>query len=167
MKTLVKLPKIDARRAGAIALAFGLLGLGLDAAIAHFAGREMKSTAQLIPPVAAVLMLAIVPFAWRGVADKTLRIVLRVAGAIAMVVGILGSAFHGRVFMMLMEGVELSFENIEVALRIAPPLAAPGAFIGFGALLLLLASPRFELSFKPREPRAPRAPVNAAANAIA
>lgn len=150
MKTLVKLPKIDARRAGAIALAFGLLGLGLDAAIAHFAGREMKNPAQLIPLAAAVLMIAVVPFAWSGVADKTLRIVLKVAGWIAVAVGVLGSAFHGRVFMMLMEGVEVSFENIEVALRIAPPLAAPGAFIGFGALLLLLANPRFELGFKAR-----------------
>jgi hypothetical protein len=150
MKTQVNLKKIDARRAGAIALSLGLAGIGLDAAVAHFAGREMKSPAQLVPVIAAALMLVIVPFAWKATRTTTLSIMLRIAGVLSAIVGVLGTAFHARVFMQLLEDQPLTWEVVEAALYVAPPLAAPGAFIAAGGLLLLLASPRLELAIKPR-----------------
>jgi hypothetical protein len=150
MKTLVNLRNLDARRAGAVALSFGLFGLGLDAAIAHFAGREMKSPAQLVPVMVAVVMLAIVPFASKKVSEGTFRTALKAAGVLAAIVGTLGTAFHVAAFMRLLEGQEVTFKAIEFALAVAPPLAAPGAFVAAGGLLMLLASPRLELAIKPR-----------------
>src|SRR5262245_57587804 len=109
MKTLLNLTKLDARRAGAIALALGVAGIGLDAAIAHFAGRDMRHPAQLVPVVAAGLMLAVVPFALKKVREGVLRTVLRVAGGLATIVGVLGTAFHVRAFMLLLEGQPLTW----------------------------------------------------------
>ena len=150
MNTLFNVAKIDARRAGAIALALGTAGIGLDAAIAHFAGRDMRHPAQLVPVIAAGLMLAVVPFAMKKVREGLLRTVLRVAGGFAAIVGVLGTAFHVRAFMLLLADQPLTWNTIEPALACAPPLAAPGAFIAIGGLLLLLASPRLELAIKPR-----------------
>src|SRR5262245_33960408 len=121
MKTLVNLTKIDARRAGAIALALGTAGIGLDAAIAHFAGRDMRHPAQLVPVIAAGLMVAVVPFALKKVREGLLRTVLGGAGGLAAIVGTLGTAFHVRAFMLLLEDQPLTWKTIEPSLAVAPP----------------------------------------------
>src|SRR5687768_13272935 len=84
--------KFDARRAGAIAIALGIAGLGLDAGIAHFAARDMKHAAQMIPVICGPLaMLFVVPFAVRKGHEKIMRFAIRAAGALAVVIGGLGS----------------------------------------------------------------------------
>jgi len=82
----------------------------------------------------------------KAVRAELLRTVLRIAGGLSAIVGALGTAFHVSAFMRLLEGQEVTWKAIELALAVAPPLAAPGAFIAVGGLLMLLASPRVELS---------------------
>jgi hypothetical protein len=141
---------LSATRLAVLSLGAGVVGLGVDAGIAHFAGREMKTMFQLVPVVAGLMgFVALAAVALLRSREHVFRTALRVAGALIALVGVAGTMLHGRQFMMLMEGVEVTMENIEVALRIAPPLAAPGAFIAVGALLALLASPRVSLRILP------------------
>jgi hypothetical protein len=143
---------LSATRLATLALGAGLVGMGLDAGVAHFAGREMKNALQLVPVIAAPIgFIALAVFAVKRWPEKTLRTALRIAGALIALVGVIGTAMHGRTFMMLMEGTAWTFADIEVALRVAPPLAAPGAFIAIGGLLALLASPRISLRIIPRK----------------
>jgi hypothetical protein len=49
--------------------------------------------------------------------------------------------------MMLLAGQPFGAEAIELALRIAPPLFAPGGFLGLGAVVVALGSPKLVLHF--------------------
>jgi hypothetical protein len=150
MNILKRILEIDARRIGAMAVALGAATMGLDAAIAHFAGREMKNPGQLIPVLAGALLLGVVPLALPRIRGEVFRVTLRIAAALAAVVGALGTAFHVRAFLRLLEGEAWTFTAIENALAVAPPLAAPGAFIAIGGVFALLASPRLRLELAAR-----------------
>jgi hypothetical protein len=140
---------LDARRAGALALGAGLVGIGLDAAIAHFAGREMKSVLQLVPVIAGPLaFVAVATFAAKRWSNETLKNAMRAIGALVALVGAIGTGAHVAAFMRLMEGTAWSMKDVELALAVAPPLAAPAAFIALGGLLALLVSPRISIEIK-------------------
>jgi hypothetical protein len=142
---------LGAARIGVLLFASGLLGLGSDAAIAHFAGRDLRSLAQLIPVVAApIAFVALVILALERWPDRSFRKGVRAVGALLGLVGIVGTGFHVAAFLLLLEDQAITVRNIEYALAVAPPIAAPGAFIALGGLLWLVASPRLKLELRPR-----------------
>jgi hypothetical protein len=145
---------LGAARAGVLLFASGLLGLGGDVAVSHFAGRDMKSPVQLVPVIAAPIAFALLtalglkrwPQAW-------FRKGVRAVGAALCAVGLTGTGFHVAAFLRLLEGQSVTLKNIELALAVAPPIAAPGAFIALGGLLWIIASPRLSLELVPRGAR--------------
>jgi hypothetical protein len=130
------------KRAVIAGLAFGLVTMALDAGVAHFAGRPLKHPAQLVPVLFGAVAIGLLVSLFEKNEARLLKIARVVAGG-AIAVGLLGSAYHAMAFMrMLTAGGAVDTNMIGVALSIAPPLLAPGAFAGLGAALLALSSPR-------------------------
>ncbi|MGA9521031.1 MAG: hypothetical protein WBV82_06180 [Myxococcaceae bacterium] len=121
----------------------GLLMLGLDSWISHFAGKEPSHLAQWVPvvfgPIGAVVLIAI---GARRLSRRTLGIGLFAVGLLAVVVGLAGAGYHLIPFFDDLQDERLTFGTITGALSIAPPVFAPLAFAGMGALLCAVASPR-------------------------
>jgi hypothetical protein len=143
------------KRVIALGLAPGILALGLDAAISHFAGREMANPAQLVPVTFAPLATAaLLFFAAPRRGAELFRQGLRWVGGAATAVGLLGTGFHVRALLRLLDGDPLNLTALKAALAVAPPLFAPGAFAAVGVMVWMIASPRvaIELTW----PRAPR-----------
>lgn len=150
MKLFDTLTTIGLRRLVAAGIGVGILVLAGDAGIAHFAGRGMKHLGQLVPvvfgPVAfALLLFTLTTKARRDRFDRLARI----TGAATAAVGLLGTAFHVVAFLRFFEGKAASMDLVQIALMLAPPLVAPGAFVGLGALLFGLASHRVTLTLRP------------------
>lgn len=146
------------KRALALALGPGFLVLGADAAVDHLAGRAgMVVPAQYVPllfaPAAAVAVMAV---ALPRVKAAIFARVLRGVGVAGMAVGAAGTFFHVRALGRLLEGGPLTVANLEAALAVAPPLFAPGAFLGVGAVLLALASRRVVVELQGAERVEPR-----------
>jgi hypothetical protein len=148
-----RMRKVDAKRMIAMGIAPGVLGLGLDAAISHFAGRPMAHPAQVIPvafaPCAAAALLFLAGPHWTA---ELFRRGIRAVGAVAAVVGMLGTGFHVRALIRLLEGTPLTFAGLKAALAVAPPLFAPGAFTAVGVILYLVGSPRVTIAVRGAEP---------------
>jgi hypothetical protein len=153
MKTRITefLNQLEPKRAVAMAIGPGLVAIGTDAGIAHFAGREMVHAGQLIPVLFAPLgCAALVAFAAPRVRGAWFRRAVRAVGAFAVAVGTLGTAFHVRAFFRLMAGTEWTRAMIEAALAVAPPLFAPAAFAGIGVVVWMLGNPRLAIQIAPR-----------------
>src|SRR5438874_11099704 len=162
MLTMIK--KLETKRILAMAIGPGLAGLGLDAAISHFAGRSgMVVPPQYVPvlfaPLACVLTMA---FAMPKVKAKVFSVAMRSIGAAGIVVGLLGTGFHVRALMRLLEGLPLTWANLEPALAVAPPLFAPGAFAAIGAIVWALGSRKVVIRFAPEEGTVMRLPGSGA-----
>ena len=149
-----RMKTLNAKRVIALGVAPGVLALGLDAAISHFAGREMANPFQLTPvifaPLAAMALLLL------GAPHRTaatFRKGVRVLGAVGTLVGLAGTGFHVRALLRLLAGDALTFERLTAALAVAPPLFAPGAFAAVGMLVWLLGSPRLAIELKLGAPR--------------
>ncbi len=146
---------LELKRKLALVLAPGALVLGADAAVAHFAGRTLIHPAQAIPvafgPLAA-LLLGVAATAALGV--PALRRLFRTVGALGVAVGLTGTGFHLRALARLLEP-PFRLEDLGAALAVAPPLFAPGAFLGIGALLWALGSPRLTLAMREPETAPP------------
>jgi hypothetical protein len=156
MKQLVK--QLEPKRAAAMAIGPGLAAIGADAGIAHFAGREMVHAGQLIPVLFAPIgCAAMIAFAFPRVRGAWFRWAVRAVGAAAAAVGLAGTAFHLRAFLRLMDGGRWSADLIAAALAVAPPIFAPAAFAGLGAVIYLLGSPRLAIRFGAVEAPAPEA----------
>lgn len=142
--------ELDAKRTLMLALGPGAAVLGGDAAIAHFAGREMAHPAQLLPvtlgPVACAILLAA---AGPRLQETWFRRGVQLAGALLAALGTAGTAFHGRALLRLLEGAPLTWANLTTALACAPPIFAPGAFILLGALVLAAGNPRVHIELQP------------------
>ena len=152
-----RVKKINAKRALALAVAPGVLGLGLDAAISHFAEREMAHPAQLIPvSFAPLATLALLFFAAPHRGAELFRKGMRWVGAAATLVGMVGTGFHVRALVRLLEGGPLSFAGLKAALAVAPPLFAPGGFAAVGLLVWALGSPRLAIELKFPDATPPR-----------
>jgi len=128
-------PNLDPKNTLMLAAAGGLVAMGLDAGINHFALRELKHLAQLAPVIFGPLAGGVVALLVLAGAARSAA-VARGVGVLSMALGAIGTAFHLRPFVMLLED-----STLETALRIAPPLMAPGAFVALGALLVFAASP--------------------------
>ena len=137
----------NTRRAVALALAPGLVMLAVDAGIGHFMGHEIESSLQYVPVIyggLGFLVLCVVvwpkvrsPFAWSA----------RILGALGVVVGLAGTFLHLQSLMKELDG-NYSWPSIEGGLSVAPPVFAPLAFVGVGALLFLLPSTRLMIRFR-------------------
>src|SRR5437868_4475970 len=121
---------LDAKRAIALALGPAAAAVGGDAAIAHFAGREMAHPAQLLPvtvaPLACVVLMAVAAPRLPG---QWFRRGARAVGAVLAALGTVGTGFHARALARLLQGSPFTWENLKTALAVAPPIMAPGAFV--------------------------------------
>src|SRR2546430_13057141 len=112
MLTLIK--KLETKRMLAMGIGPGLIGLGLDAAVSHFAGKSgLVVPPQYVPvlfaPLACVAMLA---FAMPKVKAKVFSVAMRAVGAAGALVGLLGSGFHVRALLRLMEGQSWTLQDL-------------------------------------------------------
>lgn len=153
MNPLLTIDRLGVRKVAVVLLGVGLGTMGLDAGIEHFAGREeIKHLAQLIPVVFGGLsMFALTSLAFAKVTKETLRKIARTVGALAMAVGATGVAFHARPLIMM---VSADPSTLGVAMLIAPPIFAPGAFVLLGALLWVVTSEKLVIRIRPRLTRA-------------
>jgi hypothetical protein len=149
---LVTWARRHSRRAVALAVAPGLVMLAVDAAIGHFAGKDFENALQFVPVIyglVAFVVLAIVvwpktrgPFEWGA----------RILGAMGVVVGLTGTVLHLSALVEELKG-EYSWSSIEGGLSVAPPVFAPLAFAGIGALLFFLPSTRLLIRIRIGAPR--------------
>lgn len=146
------LKQLNAQRALALAIGPGLIPLGLDAAVSHLAGRSgLVLPAQYIPVLfAPAACLALMAFAAPRLGPSPFRLAVRIVGAAGIAVGMLGTGFHVRALLRLLESSPLSLEGLDAALAVAPPLFAPGAFAGIGAVLWIIGNPRLTIRLAPR-----------------
>jgi hypothetical protein len=141
------------RRALALALAPALLLLAVEAAVAHFAGKEAEGPAQWLPVGYGALGAVLV--AWAALprtSRQAFGVGCRVLGAVGALVGLLGLGLH--LWALGAElGGEYSWPALQGALASAPPLFAPAAFIGVGLALWVVGSPRVLIRLRPVEQR--------------
>ena len=155
MRLLERIRNFGLKRAAIAGLAFGLVTMAFDAGIAHFAGRPLKHPGQLIPIVFGAVVFGLLA-ALRSANEERLRKVGRAVAVAAIAVGAIGTGYHALALMrMLATGSGFDSSMLGVAISIAPPLLAPGAFAGLGAALWALASPRvgITLAAQRHEPR--------------
>ena len=143
--------ELDLKRLAVLVVGPGLLALGVDAWISHFAGKDEGSApAQWIPvyyaPVATLLAVAV---AFPKINPKAFRVTMVLIGVLAIAVGVLGTWFHFVPLWKDLSDEQMSWEAIQGALSLAPPVFAPLGFSGVGGLLLVLAHPRLSLSMLP------------------
>ncbi len=142
----------EAKRVAAIALALALPSLAFDAAIGHFAGKSNDHWGQWVPiwfaPPATLLLLI---FSLPKVALPKFRLVMRIGGVLTAAVGVAGTVFHLLATLREIGQEAWTLPTLEGALSVAPPLLAPGAFVGIGAVLWMLGHPRLVLLLRGEE----------------
>lgn len=144
--------ELELKRLAVLVVGPGLLALGVDAWISHFAGKDEGSApAQYIPvyyaPIATMLAVA---WAFPKLKPRTFQLGLILIGVTAMLVGALGTVLHFVPLWKDLADEKMSWEAIQGALSLAPPLFAPLGFAGVGGLLLALAHPRLTLALLPK-----------------
>jgi hypothetical protein len=151
---------LNTKRLVALGIGPGVLALGLDAGIAHFAGREMRHPAQLTPVVFGIA--ACVALGAAGLPRLTaahFRALARWVGGAAALVGLVGTGFHLHALWFILAGEPITFSGLTAALAVAPPLFAPAGFAGIGALVWALGNPKLEISFRRTEELPPHRPA--------
>ena len=163
------LSTLDTKRALALMVGPGALALGVDAAISHFAGREMRNPAQLVPVTyGALACLGLAAAAVPRLSAEHFKRALRWVGGAGVVVGLVGTFFHARALWTILEGGPLTLHDLWIAMAVAPPIFAPAGFAGIGALVWALGNPRVSISVRRRPalvvvpPLPPAAPANVA-----
>ena len=146
MNRLLDWTRQNTIRAVALAIAPGLLMLGLDAWMEHILENDGDKPLQWAPIYfgpAAALLLSIVAvvrsraaFAW----------VARITGVIGVIVGVGGTVLHLLPLFADMNG-KYDWATFRGSLSMAPPLFAPLAFAGIGALVFILASPKLQIRY--------------------
>ena len=143
--------ELDLKRLAVLAVGPGLLLLGVDAWISHFAGKDDSVPAQWIPvfyaPVAAVFAMI---WALPKLKLRTFQIGMIIIGGLAVAIGLLGTGLHAVPLWADLSDEKLSWSAIQGALSNAPPMFAPLGFTGVGGLLIALAHPRLILSLMPK-----------------
>ncbi len=145
---------LDAKRVATLLLGPGFLMLGADAWIGHLAGKdEVESPLQWVPvffaPAAAVLLVA---WALPALNSGLFRGGLFVVGLLGVLTGAAGTFFHAGKLREDLADETLTWPAVQGALALAPPLFAPLAFLGVGALLCLLSHPRVLVGLAPKAP---------------
>jgi hypothetical protein len=133
--------RLGAKRLIALLLGPGVLAIAFDSAIAHFAGKAADNTLQFIPLIYGfVACLGLIAAALPKISRRAFQITMRVFGGTAALVGIAGTIFHLLPIIEDLKDESLTLGSIEGAISLAPPLFAPGAFIGLGGLIWILGS---------------------------
>jgi len=153
----------EAKRVVAIILALALPSLAFDAAIGHFAGKSNDHWGQWVPiyfapPATLLLLIVSLP----AVALPKFRWVMKIGGVLTAAVGIAGTYFHLLATLREIGQDAWTLPTLEGALSVAPPLLAPGAFIGIGAVLWMLGHPRLVLMLRGADSLEPGASADAA-----
>ncbi len=149
-RLLARVEGIGLRRLLAVGLGVGILVMGLDAGIAHFAGRGMKHLGQLVPVVFGPLAFAATLFALKTKRHRArFDHLARIVGGLTAGVGALGTTYHVVAFAAYFAGKAVTVDLVQMALMLAPPLLAPGAFVGLGAVLYGLASHKVTVTMRP------------------
>jgi hypothetical protein len=137
----------NTRQALAAVLAPALLVLAVDVGIAHFAGTGNDQLCQYAPVWYGIVGFAVLlTVALPGISPRIFTIALRAVGALGLFVGMVGTGQHATRFFAELEG-KYTLAQLEGALSTSPPLFAPAAFLGLGAALIVLASPRLTIRF--------------------
>jgi hypothetical protein len=144
--------ELDLKRLAVLVVGPGLLALGVDAWISHFAGKDEGSApAQYIPvyyaPIATVLAIA---WAFPKLKPKLFQVGMMVLGITAIAIGLLGTVLHFVPLWKDLSDEKMSWEAIQGALSLAPPVFAPLGFAGVGGLLLVLSHPRLMINLLPK-----------------
>lgn len=133
------------RRVATLILAPGLLALAFDSGVAHYIGKDGSHPGQGVPVAFGIAAAALLMLAALLLKKVTFGWTLRVVGLLSVLVGGAGTVFHGLALWTEFAAKGFTAAALEDALYAAPPLLAPGAFVGIGALLWVLVSPRLEL----------------------
>lgn len=145
------LSTLDTKRALSLMVGPGALALGVDAAISHFAGREMRHPAQLIPVTYGTLAcIGLVAAAVPRLTAEHFRRALRWVGGAGLVVGLVGTCFHAHALWIILQGEPITLHNLWIAMAVAPPIFAPAGFAGIGAIVWALGNPRLSISVQRR-----------------
>lgn len=147
-----KLLQMDVKRLFALAIAPGLLALGVDAWISHFAGKEGEGL-QWVPVIFAPIGM-VVAAAWGAVRlpPSVFRWGMTALGLACVAVGLWGTWLHMGIIWADLADETLSWPSIQGALGAGPPLFAPLAFAGVGGLIALVAQPVLSLGLVLRAP---------------
>ncbi len=141
--TLRRLQHLNGAAGIALLLGPGLLMMGLDSWISHFAGKEESHFAQWVPVVFGPIGgAALVVVGARRLSRRALAIGLFAVGLLSVIVGLAGAGYHLIPFFNDLQDEKLTFATITGALSIAPPVFAPLSFAAIGGLLCAVASPR-------------------------
>jgi len=142
---------LETKRILALMVGPGALALGVDAAISHFAGREMRNPAQLTPiTYGVVACIALVAAAVPKLTAAHFRRALRWVGGAGLLVGLVGTAFHAHALWVILQGEPITLHALVNALAVAPPIFAPAGFAAIGALVWALANPRVTINVQRR-----------------
>ncbi|MFL5318184.1 MAG: hypothetical protein ACJ790_00910 [Myxococcaceae bacterium] len=157
-----KLLEMDAKRLFALAIGPGILALGVDAWISHFCGKDGEGL-QWVPVIFAPIGM-IIAVAWGAfrLNARAFRWGLTILGLLSVGVGLWGTALHMKAIWVDLSDETINWASIQGALGSGPPLFAPLAFAGVGALIALVAQPivdiRLMLARKPVIPTVATAP---------
>ncbi|HVE87254.1 MAG TPA: hypothetical protein VND93_30570 [Myxococcales bacterium] len=142
---------LDTKRALSLMVGPGALALGVDAAISHFAGREMRNPAQLLPlTYGALACVGLAAAAVPRLTAAHFRRALRWVGGAGLLVGLVGTCFHAHALWVILREEPITLHSVWIALAVAPPLFAPAGFAGIGALVWALGNPRVEINVRRR-----------------
>ncbi|MFN7132920.1 MAG: hypothetical protein ACK4N5_12635, partial [Myxococcales bacterium] len=145
------LQSLTPKRVVTVALAPGFLALGIDAAISHHMLGEPSAPLQYVPVVySAAAMLVLLAVAVPRLSEALFAWSLRIVGGLGVLTGLGGTWLHLAVVLDTFKRNEdeRTRELFDQILSTAPPVFAPAAFAGVGALLIVLASPRLHMRVK-------------------
>jgi hypothetical protein len=137
----------NTRKAVALAIGPGLLFLALDAGISHFVGKDDSTPMQYVPVYYGMLGALLLIIAAFPRSRTFFAVMARLVGVAGVVVGLLGTWFHIHALLEDMKGT-YDWPTLQGSLATTPPVFAPLAFAGVGALIFALASPKLLLRYR-------------------
>ena len=153
--------RFGVKRFLALALAPGFVALAADVAADHLADQTVEHPAQItgaVTPLLCAVLLLVLAVSRLGPAG--FRRLSWTTAVLSSLTGLVGTWFH---VVALLDGLgeELSWADLLETLTVTPPVFAPAAFVGLGALLFALGSERVGITVEVRAPA--EAPEAAAA----
>jgi hypothetical protein len=157
-ESLCRWSRVHTRKAVALALIPALVLLAADAWLEHFVAHDGHEPLQWIPVnfgLGASVLLALGALA---PARQAFTKMARFVGGVGVLVGLSGVLFHVLPLLEQMKGV-YDWPTFAGAMQQSPPLLAPLAFAGVGAICYLLASPRLSLRIRRGRPARRQPPL--------
>ncbi len=142
----------ELKRLALILLGPGFLLLGVDSWIGHFAGKDEGETPiQFVPVYFSVVAAGfLVAWALPRLPALPFRLGVFLIGLLSVGVGLWGTVLHLLALKKDLGDDPVSWGARQGSLALSPPVFAPLAFAGIGALLAVLAHPRLNLGWLPK-----------------